>query len=214
MTWLRALVVVAICVVAFVALWLPGARSALDPIKAVEAADFPNYYFGGERLLNDRPIYDPLTTEVRDEFGVSDYDTYPADPPATVALFAALSFLSYESAWWLWQIVSASLIAYSIIIVAREVGYFPQVAVAMAAFAFLTTPVRFLLTRNHMESLLLLLGVLGWRALRRETHLGDRFCGAWQQVSNCFRECGYSVGWAINPVDSRSVAWASLLRCR
>ena len=167
MTWPRAFVVVAISLIAFTALWLPNARRALDPHVPDQAADFPNYYFGGERFLDGRDVYEGLGPEVEQLFGITGYDTYPADPPATVVVFSPLSLLAYETAWRLWQAISAALVFGSVVVVAREVGYSPPTATAMAGVAFVTLPVRFLLERNHMESVLLVLGVLGWRALRR-----------------------------------------------
>lgn len=157
----------AVSVTIFALAWGPGALDSLDPDTPEQAADFPNYWFGGERLWDERPVYDVLEDDFAEQFGVDGYDTYPADPPPTVVLFSPLSFLDYSVAWVVWQIISAALIFVSIVIVSREVGYPAPAAAAIAAAAFVTSPVRFLLGRNHMESVLLILGVLGWRALRR-----------------------------------------------
>ena len=46
----------------------------------------------------------------------------------------------------------------------------------LAGIALLTTSSRFLLIRNHIETLVLLLGFLGWRALRRS---GSNRAGVW-----------------------------------
>jgi hypothetical protein len=46
-------------------------------------------------------------------------------------------------------------------------GYRPEFGAALAGGALLTTSFRLLVTRNHIESLVLLFGFLGWRALRR-----------------------------------------------
>ena len=53
--------------------------------------DFPNYYFGGERLFDGRPVYGSLEEEIEERFGVAGYDAYPADPPPTVVLVAPLA---------------------------------------------------------------------------------------------------------------------------
>lgn len=165
--WPRALMIVALSATIFALAWGPGALSSMDPETPEQAADFPNYWFGGERLRDGRPVYDVLEDDFAERFGVSGYDTYPADPPPTVVLFSPLSFLDYPIAWVVWQIISATLVFTAIHIVSREVGYSPAAATAIAAASFVTSPVRFLLGRNHMESVLLMLGVLGWRALRR-----------------------------------------------
>lgn len=144
----------------------------LQPDTAEDAADFPNYYFGGERLLEGRAVYDPLTREIEQTFSIPAYDTYPADPPSTIALFAPFSLLSYRTAWLAWSAVSILLLFGSMYAVAREVGYAAPWATAIGAVSLLTNPARFLFTRNHMETLLLVLGVAGWLALRRRRDAG------------------------------------------
>ncbi len=138
------------------------------------APDFPNYYFGGERVLEGGAVYGPVAPEVEAEFGVDDYPAYPADPPLTVALLSPLSLLPYETAWLLLAALSTLLIFDVVYLVARKVGAAPEVAAAIAGVALLSTPARFLLIRNHAESVLLLLLTLGWLALRegRETRAG------------------------------------------
>ena len=198
MTWPRASAAIAFTLVIFVLLFGPVAFRALEPESPASAADFPNYYFGGERLMDGRPVYDDLATEVEAQFGLVGYDTYPADPPPTVVLFAPFSLLSYEAAWRLWQALSAILIFYSLNLVAREVGYPPPAAAVIASVAFLTTPVRFLLERNHMESLLLILGVLGWRAIRRGNE--SRGAGLWGLATGLKLFPGM---WLVGLIDGR-----------
>ena len=180
MTWPRAIVVVAVALALFSIMWAPAARRALDPQVASDAADFPNYYFGGERLRGGEPVYDSLESEIEEMFGVVGYDTYPADSPATVVLFTPLSLFAYDTAWMIWQAISAVLVVVSIVIVAHEVGYSAPVATAAAALAFLTTPVRFLLERNHMEGFVVVVrsGRMAPPAPgRRTTRIGVVGCG-------------------------------------
>ena len=77
-------------------------------------------------VLDGRDVYDGLGPEVEQLFGITGYDTYPADPPATAVVFSPLSLLAYETAWRLWQAISAALVFGSVVVVAREVGYSPQ----------------------------------------------------------------------------------------
>ena len=182
----------------FVITWWPDAGAALDPEVADDAADFPNYYFGGERWLDGEPIYDPLTDEVRGLFGIGGYDTYPADPPPTIVLFSPFSIFGYEAAWWIWQVVSLGLVVASVVIVAKEVGYSAPVAAVIGAAALLTSPVRFLLVRNHMESLLLFLGVIGWLGLRRG--MGTRAAAWWGVAAGLKLFPGM---WLVGMLDRR-----------
>ncbi|MGZ8755916.1 MAG: glycosyltransferase family 87 protein, partial [Acidimicrobiia bacterium] len=143
------------------------AREAPKSLDGTALPDFPNYYFGGERLFDGRPVYGSLEADVAERFGVSGYEAYPADPPPTVVLVAPLSLLPYNAAWLLLAGVSIVILLSITYLTAREMGYRPEFAAALAGGALLTTSFRFLVTRNHIESLVLLVGFLGWRALRR-----------------------------------------------
>ena len=129
--------------------------------------DFPNYYFGGERLLSGESMYGSLAPLVEDQFGVASYQTYPADPPATVILLSPLSLLPYETAWIVFAALSTVImfgVGYG---VGREVRWSREASVAAGALLLVTSAGRFLLFRNHMEPILLLVLFLGWRELRR-----------------------------------------------
>lgn len=143
-------------------------REVPKSLDGTALPDFPNYYFGGERLFDGRPIYGSLEAEVEERFGVAGYDAYPADPPPTVVLLAPLSLLPYEPAWMLLAGISILIVVGVLYVTAREVGYPRDLSTAVAYVALLSTSVRFLVARNHVESLVLLAGFLGWRALRRE----------------------------------------------
>ncbi len=164
---------------AFVALVLFGGFFAREAPKSLDGSalpDFPNYYFGGERLFDGRPVYGSLEAEVEQRFGVSGYDAYPADPPPTVLLVAPLSLLPYDTAWFLLAGLSVVIMLSVTYLTAREVGFSAEASIALSAAALLTTSFRFLVTRNHIETLVLLLGFLGWRALRRN---GPIWTGVW-----------------------------------
>jgi hypothetical protein len=142
--------------------------------------DFPNYYFGGERLLSGEPAYGSFAADLTEHFGVEEYDAYPADPPATVVVLSPLSLMPYETAWVAFVVLSALLIAGVGYGVAREIGWPRLVAVAAAAVFLATSAGRFLLLRNHMESILLLLLFLGWLALRRGRNIQG---GVWWGIA-------------------------------
>lgn len=155
---------------ACVALVVFGVFFAGEASKSLGSAalpDFPNYYLGGERLFDGRPVYGPLEAEVEERFGVAGYDAYPADPPPTVLLVAPLSLLAYDTAWLVLAGVSIVVLLTVTYMTSREVGFSPEVGVLLASIALLTTSSRFLLIRNHVEGLVLLLGFFGWKALRR-----------------------------------------------
>ena len=175
------LVVAAMAVVLFGVFF---AREAPKSLDGTALPDFPNYYIGGERLFDGRPVYGSLEAEVEERFGVPGYDAYPADPPPTVMLVAPLSLLPYDTAWLLLAGLSVVILLTVAYFTAREVGFSPEVGVALAGASLLTTSFRFLVARNHIESLVLLLGFLGWRALRRR---GPEAAGVWWGLATALK---------------------------
>jgi hypothetical protein len=173
--------------IALVAVVLFGVFFAQEAPKSLNGAalpDFPNYYFGGERLFDGRPVYGSLEAEVEERFGVAGYDAYPADPPPTVVLVAPLSLLPYDTAWFVLAGTSIAILLTVIYLTARELEFSGESSVALAGAALLTTSFRFLVTRNHIESLVLLFGFLGWRALRRR---GGAAAGVWWGLATALK---------------------------
>ncbi len=160
------------------------AREVPRSLEESARPDFPNYYLGGERLFDGRPVYGSLQAEVEERFGVAGYDAYPADPPPTVLLVAPLSLLPYDTAWLLLAGLSIVTLVTVVYFTARELDFSPEVAVALAGVALLTTSFRFLLIRNHIETLVLLFGFLGWRALRRR---GAEATGVWWGLATALK---------------------------
>jgi hypothetical protein len=146
--------------------------------------DFPNYYLGGEHLFDGRPVYGELEDEVQERFGVAGYDAYPADPPPTMVVVAPLSLLPYNTAWLLVAFVSILILVAVVYLTAREMQFDPRWSATLAAVALVTTSFRFLITRNHIESLVLLFGFLGWRALRRR---GAESAGVWWGLATALK---------------------------
>ena len=160
------------------------ANEAPDSLESSARPDFPNYYLGGERLFDGRPVYGPLEQEVEQRFGVAGYDAYPADPPPTVMLTAPLSLLPYDSAWFLLAGLSVVTLLLVVYFTSREVGFERETGAALAGVALLTTSFRFLIIRNHIEALVLLLGFLGWRALHRR---GSEAAGVWWGLATALK---------------------------
>lgn len=170
--------------VVFVGWYASIAPDRASPDTEEHAADFPNYYFGGQRLWDDRPVYEPLADEVQQSFAIADYDTYPADPPVTVVVMSPFSALGYSAAWYTWSAISVALFVLSMWLVARELDLAPGVAVAISIGSLVTTPARFLFARNHVETIVLLAGVLGWIALRRGS---STWAGRWFAVATAIK---------------------------
>jgi len=129
--------------------------------------DFPNYFFGGKRFIEGRPIYDYLESEVFQALGWHNV-VYPADPPFTVIILSPLALLSYTQAWIVWALISTILFLVSIFLVAREFSVKSSTLLLTLAVALTAKPFRFLLFTNHFETLVLFLSVLGWIFLRRK----------------------------------------------
>lgn len=128
--------------------------------------DFPNYYFGGQRLFEARPIYSDLRDEVMSNLGWK-YDAYPADSPLAVVLLSPLSFLKYEDAWWSLVIFSFISLCTAVLLTAKEAGLSKSSALFALSLAFCSHPFLYLIKSNHFEMALVLFSVLGWMALRR-----------------------------------------------
>ena len=128
--------------------------------------DFPNYYFGGKRFIEGRPIYDFLETEVFHTLGWHNR-VYPADPPFAVIVFSPLAFLSYFNGWIVWAIISTLLFLTSIYLAGKELGVKGLGLFCVLVTAMSSKPFRFLLFSNHIETLVLLFSVIGWILIRR-----------------------------------------------
>ena len=170
--------------VALVVFGLFFAGEASKSLGSAALPDFPNYYLGGERLFDGRPVYGSLEAEVEERFGVEGYDAYPADPPPTVLLVAPLSLLSYDAAWLVLAGLSVVVLLLVTYLTSRRVGFSAEAGVLLASIALLTTSSRFLLIRNHVEGLVLLLGFFGWTALRRRD---SRAAGVWWGLATALK---------------------------
>lgn len=145
-----------------------------EAFNGTSPTDFPNYYFAGKRFFEDRPIYSPLASEVRETLGWK-YDVYPADPPINLILLSPLSLLNYQSAWLLLAGLSTILLVVSIYLVSKTLNFDRLSSITFCCLALGSSPFLFLLKRNHMESIILFLGVLGWIAARKSF---NKFAGA------------------------------------
>ena len=135
----RWLLLVGACV-ALVLFGVFFAREAPKSLDGTALPDFPNYYFGGERLFDGRPVYGSLEAEVEQRFGVSGYDAYPADPPPTVLLVAPLSLLPYDTAWFLLAGLSVIIMVSVTYLTAREVAFSTEASIALSFLMLTETP--------------------------------------------------------------------------
>ena len=179
-------------------------REVPKSLDGTAPEDFPNYYFAGRRVLEGRPVYGDIGEEVQGALGWEGYRAYPADPPATIVLLAPLSLMPYGLAWWSLALVSMTLIVGVTALTAREVGFSWWVAAAVCALALASNPARFLIRRNHIESLVLLLGFLGWLAWRRGR---DRRLGVWWGIAAALKL--FPAMWLVGLAGARprALAW-------
>jgi Glycosyltransferase family 87 len=166
---LKQLVLIALCLVCMGLFSNIFSNIITDAFNGKSPADFPNYYFAGKRLYEGRDVYSPLDMEVKEAFGWK-YDVYPADTPILLCLTSPLSFLPYEAAWFVLAGFSIITLTFSIQVLARELQLTRQASLVLCCLALASSPFLFLLKRNHVETVLLLLGVLGWKALRNNQH--------------------------------------------
>jgi len=129
--------------------------------------DFPNYYFAGLRLFEDRPIYDPLENEVFRRLGFVHYPTNIADPPTTIVLMSPLSQLRYHAAFFTLYAFSLFGIPLLVYYTARYLGIGHWESICACSLTLFSNQYRFLLLCNHMESILLFCLTFGWIALRK-----------------------------------------------
>ncbi len=176
-------------------------------LDGTEPEDFPNYYIAGRRIGEGRPVYRDIDTEVEALLGWSGYRAYPADPPATLSLVTPLSALAYPVAWWAMAAVSALVILAVVGFTARTVQLSWWISVALGFAALATNPARFLLRRNHIESLVLLAGFLGWWSWRRGVW---RSTGWWWGLAGALKL--FPGMWLVGAAGDRKwsiVAWGA-----
>jgi alpha-1,2-mannosyltransferase len=153
--------ITACCVLSWVGcVYIPQCFDGSSP------GDFPNYYFGGARLFDGRPIYADLRDEVMNKLGWK-YNAYPADPPFAVAALSPLSFLKYKNAWWTLAIFSFISLCVVVFLTAREARLSKAYTLIALSLAICSHPFLFIFKSNHFEMALVLCSVLGWMALRR-----------------------------------------------
>jgi hypothetical protein len=129
--------------------------------------DFPNYYFAGLRLWHGQPVYTDVADDVLKLLGYPiGYKVYPADPPFTVAVLSFYSFLPYQWAWGINILFSLILLVAVTGISCRLCRYSLPASIIFISAALVSHPFLYLISRNHYEVILGLLGLLGWNAFR------------------------------------------------
>jgi alpha-1,2-mannosyltransferase len=162
----KSILTVLACITACGVLVLLGYVHIPQSFDGSSPGDFPNYYFGGQRLFDGRPIYADLGDEVMNRLGWK-YNAYPADPPFAVAALSPLSFLKYKNAWWVLAIFSFISLCVVVFLTAREAGLSKAYTLIALSLSVCSHSFLFIIKRNHFEMALVLCSVLGWMALRR-----------------------------------------------
>ena len=167
--------------------------------------DFTSLYLADARLLHDRPIYwappeiDPSNHDCPEGargIELAQLKTLSApeliklptcfhpnlNPPVFILLTAPLAGLGFQSAWLLWCGLSMACLAGSLELIRREQiipgGMAMFGAVSLAFLLYVPTLASFFLGQVTFPVMLVV--VLGWRALRHER---DWVAGAWLGVA-------------------------------
>jgi Glycosyltransferase family 87 len=146
--------------------------------------DFTIYYTAGTMVRRGwgRQLYDEAKQfEVQRQFApqvTTRFGALPFNhPPFEAAFFAALSFLSYRSAYWLWFVANLGMLAVVPIVLRAHVplmATFPILVWILASLAFL--PIFLALLQGQDAILLLLFYVLAFVALKSGR---PAWAGAW-----------------------------------
>ncbi len=140
----------------------------LTPEKSTFNDDFPNYYFAGLRFFNGLPVYGALKHDVFTHLGIENYQAYATDPPLTVFLLNVVSIFDYQISWWLFIALSVVCLFSAITLFLDEYDFSLNTRLALLSICFISQPFLFLLKKNHFESILLLLFVLGFKAFKKQ----------------------------------------------
>ncbi|MDH3306937.1 MAG: DUF2029 domain-containing protein [Acidimicrobiia bacterium] len=144
--------------------------AATGPGLTRGAPDFPNYYYPAVSLAEGNSPYLPIDEALAADFGpdAAGDVQYAADPPSALLALSWLSTLSYAGGWWALAGLATASFWVAIYLSGRTVGLSRSWSAALAGAGLLSTSYRFHFFRNHFESVVMLLGVLGWVALRKD----------------------------------------------
>ncbi|MEM6885035.1 MAG: glycosyltransferase family 87 protein [Verrucomicrobiota bacterium] len=149
-----------------------------DATNGTRPYDFVKYYITSWNLRTDVSIYSPLATseELETKIGWSHQDgSRAADPPTLALVTYPLSFLSYTQAWWLVASISCISLISSIYFTMRHYEHSIRRSLEISLIPLSCFPMLVMLILNHIESLLLPLGVAGWLLLKRSHPLASLF---------------------------------------
>jgi hypothetical protein len=134
-------------------------------------ADFSQYYISSHRLISGLPIYSPLAKpdglpeEIKRSFKS---DVRTANPPPFIIFLLPLALLPYYSSWFIIWVLSAIAIGLSSFLTARSLEKSKEQALMWALISLSTYPALISQRLNHIESIIFLFAILGWRALRED----------------------------------------------
>lgn len=130
-------------------------KFSIEALNGIDPYDFPNYYFSGIRLFENRPIYDLLNQELIRSLGWT-YSAYMADPPFTVVLLSPLALLDYNSAWWTFLTLSILSIVSGMTFLLRNHGAKYTHIFLLTSLVLASQSSLYLFKRNHLEALIFL----------------------------------------------------------
>lgn len=132
--------------------------------------DFAQLYIVSWNLRHHETVYSEIRTppDLESRLGWSYRSDYSfANPPALVPFLYPLSFLPYALAWCCLLLLSLLALPAAVVIAARTMGFALLPSLTLGVLLLCTPPGLVLLILNHVESVIVLLAVLGWLALRQ-----------------------------------------------
>jgi hypothetical protein len=169
--WLARVAALALALVVVLAM-TPAWLGLLAPDPA-RPRDFFQDWASARNLLTGRPVYLSQVETLRLYLGLDTSDgvnvTYNAHPPTSVLLALPLAALDYVAAGWWWNVLSLALLALSLVVIARELGWRPRLLGLLATVALLMvwTPLWIHTLQGQLGLALLALFAGAWAAGRR-----------------------------------------------
>ena len=147
---------------------------AMHVIPRPEPVDFFQDWMAARDLVAGRPLYRPLSEEAASVGVAGTFKLgHTTHPPTAALAVLPLAWLDYRPAMVVWNLVGLAILAATVWLVVRELGWSPERSTVLAGVALLLAWVPLWDVVEHGQSGLVVLGLLavGWRALRREAEV-------------------------------------------